>query len=58
MLFQTCAKLTFGLSDILEITVIARNRINSVGSLSFRDRILRFCEKMPQSLKRFIAFCP
>ena len=33
MLFQTCTKLTFGLSDVLVITVIARNRINSVGSV-------------------------
>ena len=41
-LFQTCTKLTFGLSDVFVVTVIARNRINSVGSLFFRDRILRF----------------
>ena len=38
MLFQTCIKLTFGLSDTLVITVIGRNRINSVSSLFFRDR--------------------
>ena len=55
MLFQTCIKLTFCLSDILVITVIARDRINSVGSLFFRDRILRFSENMPQSLKRFLS---
>ena len=54
MLFQTCTKLTFGLSDRLVITVIARNRINSVGSLFFRDRILRFGKNMPSSLKRFL----
>ena len=47
MLFQTCTKLTFGVSDILVITVIARNRINSVGSLFFHDRILRFDKNMP-----------
>ena len=39
----------FGLSDVfvsqsLRVTVIARNRINGVGSLFFRDRILRFGE--------------
>ena len=50
MLFQTCTKLMFGLSDILVITVIARNRINSVGSLFFRDRILRFSENMLRML--------
>ena len=55
MLFQTCTKLTFGLSDILVITVIARNRISSVGSLLFRDRILRFGKNMPLSLKRFLS---
>ena len=37
------------------ITVIARNRINSVGSLFFSDRILRFGENMPLSLKRFLS---
>ena len=50
MLFQTCTKLTFGLSVILVITVIARNRINSVGSLFFRGRILRFGNNMPRML--------
>ena len=33
MLFQTCTKLTFGLSDVLVATFTARNRVNSVGSL-------------------------
>ena len=42
MLFQTCTKLTFGLSDVFVITVIARNRINSVGSLFFRNRTILF----------------
>ena len=55
MLFQTCIKLTFCLFDILVITVIARDRINSVGSLFFRDRILRFSENMPLSLKRLLS---
>ena len=39
VLFQTCTKLTFGLFDVFVVTVIARNRINGVGSLFFRDRI-------------------
>ena len=59
MLFQTCNKLTFGLSDIIVITVIAMNRINSVGSLFFRNRILTFkkeyvlkSEKVLEQLKR------
>ena len=55
MLFQTCTKLTFGLSDILVITVIARSKMNSVGSLFFRNRILRFGKNIPQSLKRFLS---
>ena len=55
MLFQTCNKLTFGLSDIIVITVIAMDRINSVSSLFFRNRILRFKKNMPQSLKRFLS---
>ena len=55
MLFQTCTKLTFGLSDAFVLTVIARNRINGVGSLFFRDRILRFGRNMPKSLKRFLS---
>ena len=55
MLFQTCTKLTFDLSCKLVITVIARNSINSVGSLFFSDRILRFGENMPLSLKRFLS---
>ena len=45
----------FGLSDVFAVTVIARNRINGVGSLFFRDRILRFGENMPQSLQRFLS---
>ena len=49
MLFQTCAKLTFGLPDILVITVIARDRMSSVGSLFFRDRILGLAKICPQS---------
>ena len=40
-------KLTFGLSDVLAITVFAQNRINSVDLLFFRDRILRFGKNMP-----------
>ena len=55
MLFQTCTNLTFDLSCKLVITVIARNRINNVGSLFFSDRILRFGENMPLSLKRFLS---
>ena len=55
MLPQTSTKPTFGLSDILFITVIARNRIDSVGSLFFRDRILRFGKNMLHSLKRFLS---
>ena len=42
-----------GLSDVFVVTVIARNNINGIGSLFFRDRILKFSENMPQSLKRF-----
>ena len=56
MLFRTCTKLTFGPSDVFVVTVIARNRINRVGSLFFRERILRFGENMPLSLKRFLRF--
>ena len=44
-----------GLSDVFIVTVIARNRINGVGSLFFHDRILGFGENMPQSLKRFLS---
>ena len=55
MLFQTCNKLTFGLSDIFAVTVIARNGINGVGSLFFRDRILRFGKNMPRSLERVLS---
>ena len=46
MLFQKCVKLTSDLSDTLVISVIARNRINSVGLLFFRDSILRFDKNM------------
>ena len=45
MLFQTYTKLMLGLSDILVITVIAWNRINSISLLFFHDRILRFGKK-------------
>ena len=45
MLFQTCTKLMLGLSDILVITVIAWNRINSISLLFFHDRILTFGKK-------------
>ena len=45
----------FGLSNVFVVTVIARNRRNGVGSLFFRDRILRFGENMPESLKRFLS---
>ena len=55
MLFQTCTKLTFGLSDVFAVTVIARNGINGVGSLFFRDRILRFGKNMPRSLERVLS---
>ena len=54
MLFQTCTKLTFGLSDVFVVTVIAR-KVKGVGSLFFRDKILRFGENMPQSLERFLS---
>ena len=55
MLFQACTKLTFGLSDIIVIAVIAWDRVNSVGSLLFRDMILSLGKNMPQSLKRFLS---
>ena len=48
-------KLTFGLSDVFVVTVVARNRINGVSSLFFINRILRFGKNMPQSLKRFLS---
>ena len=32
MLFQTYTKLMFGLPDVFVVTVIARNRINGIGS--------------------------
>ena len=55
MLFQMCTKPMFGQSDILVITVIAWNRINSVGPLFFCDRTLSFSKNMPYSLKRFLS---
>ena len=55
VLFQTCTELKFGLSDTLVITVIARNRINSVGPLFFRGKIFMFGKNMPESLKRFLS---
>ena len=55
MLFQTCTKLTFGLSNKLVIRVTAPNRINSVSSLLSCKGILRFGKNMPQSLKRFLS---
>ena len=55
MPFQTCTKLMFGLSDVFVVPVNARDRMNGVGSLFFRDRILRFGESMPQILKRFLS---
>ena len=54
MLFQTCTKLTLCLFDILVITVIERESVKSVGSLFFRNRILRFGKDMHQSLRRFL----
>ena len=54
-LFQTCTKLMFGLSDVFVVPVLERDRINGVGLLFFRDRILRFGENMPQILKRFLS---
>ena len=41
--------------EILVITVTGRNRINSVGMLFFRDRILRFSKNIPSSLKRYLS---
>ena len=55
MLFQMCTKPMFGQSDLLVITVIAWNRINSVGPLFFCDRTLSFSKNMPYSLKRFLS---
>ena len=45
----------FGLSNVFVVPVLARDRINGVGSLFFCDRILRFGENMPQILKRFLS---
>ena len=55
MLFQTCTKLTFGRSDTLLIAVIVWNRIKSVDSFFFRNRILRFGKNMLYSLKKFLS---
>ena len=44
-----------GLSDVFVVTLIARNRINDVGSLFSRDSILRLGKNMPQNLKRFLS---
>ena len=43
------------MSDVLVMTVIARNRINGVCSLFFRDRILRFGENMSLSPKILLS---
>ena len=56
MLFQTCTKLMFGLSNILVIRVVALNRISSAGSLFFHNRVFTFGKNMPQSLKRFLSY--
>ena len=40
---------------VFVVTVIAKNKINGVSTLFFRDRILRFGENMSQSLKRFLS---
>ena len=55
MLFQTCSKFTFSLSDVFVVTVITRNRISGVGLLFFNDRILWFGKNLPQSLKSFLS---
>ena len=48
MLFQTCTKLTFGQSDLFVVTVVARNRINGVGSLFFVTGSLGLAKKCPK----------
>ena len=55
MLFQTCTKLTFGLSDVfvLFVTVIARNRINGAGSCSFVTGSLGLAKICPKVLSSF-----
>ena len=53
--FSFLQRKTGALLTVFVVTVIARNRMNGVGSLFFRDRILRFGENMPQSLKRFLS---
>ena len=54
MLFQMCTKLTFGLSYILVIAVIAQNRIKSVSvSCSFVIGPLGLTIKYAPKLKMF-----
>ena len=56
MLFQMCTKLTFGLSYILVIAVIAQNRIKSVlVSCSFVIETLSLTIKYSPNLKRFLS---
>ena len=53
MLLQTYTKLTFGLSNVLVITVIARNTINSFGSLFLVARSLVLAKICPKVGKGF-----
>ena len=56
MLFQMCTKLTFGLSYILVIAVIAQNRIKSVSvSCSIVIGSLGLTIKYAPNLKRFFS---
>ena len=56
MLFQMCTKLTFGLSYILVIAVIAQNRMKSVSvSCSFVVGPLGLTIKYAPNLKRFLS---
>ena len=56
MLFQMFTKLTFGLSYILVIAVIAQNRIKSVlVSCSFVIETLGLTIKYSPNLKRFLS---
>ena len=56
MLFQMCTKLTFGLSYIPVIAVIAQNRIKSVlVSCSFVIETLGLTIKYSPNLKRFLS---
>ena len=43
------------MSDVFVVIVIAKNRIDGVGSLFFRDRILKFGRNMPHRLRRFLS---